>query len=73
MRDNFTKLEVDKKTLALLNEYKSKEAGRRGKGGMTHEAFLHFLLELYKAVGNDDLVLGIARKKVEESKLKRKI
>ncbi len=43
-----TSIQLEKETLALLNECKGIEAQRRGESWMKHDVFLKFACRLYK-------------------------
>ena len=45
---NKTTIQLDRETLALLNECKGIEAQRRGTSWMKHNDFIRFALWLYK-------------------------
>lgn len=58
-----TSITISKDDLPLFNEYRAKEAGRRGESSISHPDFLKFLLFLYNGAGNADR--NAAWKKVE--------
>lgn len=43
-----TSIQLEKETLALLNECKGIEAQRRGESWMKHDVFIKFACNLYK-------------------------
>ncbi len=50
MREGRTSIQLDKKTLSLLNECKGIEAQRRGESWMKHDDFIRFACYLYKEI-----------------------
>lgn len=47
-----TSITISKDDLPLFNEYRAREAGRRGKSSISHPDFLKFLLLLYNGAEN---------------------
>ncbi|MDD5010461.1 MAG: hypothetical protein PHC68_18935 [Syntrophorhabdaceae bacterium] len=58
-----TSITISKGDLPLFNEYRAREAGRRGESSISHPDFLKFLLFLYRGTGNAER--DAAWKKVE--------
>jgi len=62
---NKTTIQLDRETLAILNQCRGIEAQRRGTSWMKHNNFIHFLLCLYKKARKRDegkLLLYLASK-----------
>ena len=51
---NKTTIQLDRETLALLNECKGIEAQRRGTSWMKHDNFIRFACRLYKEAQKRD-------------------
>lgn len=49
-----TSITISKEDLPLFNEYRAREAGRRGESSLSHPDFLKFLLSLYCGADNAD-------------------
>lgn len=47
-----TSITISKEDLPLFNEYRAREAGRKGESSLSHPEFLKFLLSLYNGAGN---------------------
>lgn len=62
----YTSMQVRKSTLALLNQMRAEEAGRKGKSNIEQDEFVRFLLMLYRAVKGDTIVLASVWKKMEK-------
>lgn len=62
----YTHIEIPDSSLALFNQLKAGEAGRRGMNRMRTEDFFIFLMYLYMQVKNDDIVLLHAKEKAEK-------
>lgn len=62
----YTHIEIPDSSLALFNQLKAAEAGRRGMNRMRTEDYFIFLLYLYMQVRNDDIVLLHAKEKAEK-------
>lgn len=62
----YTHIEIPNSSLALFNQIKSEEAGRRDMNRMRTEDFFVFLLYLYLQVKNDDIVLLKAKENAEK-------
>lgn len=62
----YTHIEIPNSSLALFNQIKSEEAGRRDMNRMRSEDFFIFLLYLYMQVRNDNIVLLHAKEKAEK-------
>lgn len=62
----YTHIEIPNSSLALFNQIKAEEAGRRGMSRMRSEDFFIFLLYLYMQVKNDDIVLLKAKENAEK-------
>ncbi|MBU0778144.1 hypothetical protein KKH23_09900 [Patescibacteria group bacterium] len=58
-----TSITISKEDLPLFNEYRAREAGRKGESNISHPDFLRFLLSLYRGADNADR--GVAWKRVE--------
>jgi len=58
-----TSITISKEDLPLFNEYRAREAGRKGESSISHPDFLRFLLSLYNGARNVDR--NAAWKKVE--------
>lgn len=58
-----TSITISKEDLPQFNEYRAREAGRRGESSLSHPEFLKFLLSLYNGAGNADR--DAAWKKIE--------
>lgn len=66
-----TSITISKEDLPQFNEYRAREAGRKGESSLSHPEFLKFLLSLYNGAGNADR--DAAWKKVEMKSRKRGI
>lgn len=49
-----TSITISKEDLPLFNEYRAREAGRKGESSISHPDFLKFLLALYNGSYNAD-------------------
>jgi len=49
-----TSITISKDDLPQFNEYRAREAGRKGESSLSHPEFLKFLLSLYNGAGNAD-------------------
>lgn len=58
-----TSITISKDDLPQFNEYRAREAGRKGESSLSHPEFLKFLLSLYNGAGNADR--DAAWKKIE--------
>ena len=58
-----TSITISKEDLPRFNEYRAREAGRRGESSLSHPEFLKFLLSLYR--GADNAGRDAAWKRVE--------
>jgi hypothetical protein len=64
---NKTTIQLDRETLALLNECKGIEAQHRGTSWMKHDQFIRFACRLYKKAQTRDeckMVLYLAAKEL---------
>lgn len=49
-----TSITISKEDLPIFNEYRAREAGRKGESSISHPEFLKFLLALYREANNSD-------------------
>lgn len=49
-----TSITISKEDLPQFNEYRAREAGRKGESSLSHPEFLKFLLSLYSGADNAD-------------------
>ncbi len=66
----YTHIEIPNSSLALFNQIKAEEAGRRGIGRMKSEDFFLFMCYLYMQVRNDDIVMFKAKENAEKQRIK---
>lgn len=63
-----TSITISKENLPLFNEYRAREAGRRGESSISHPEFLRLLLSLYYLADNADIEAAQRRTERKTSK-----